>query len=315
MPELRDVNLNRLVVFAAVVEAGSLSAAAERLGVAKTMVSAHIQRLEAEVGAALIVRTTRRSNLTEAGRTLYEASRECVRAASDALAAISASAAGSGPLRGLVRVASPIDYGELVVAPALAALQRTHPALDVELICGDGYADLVAERIDVAVRLGNLRDSSYRSARLGQYLRWIVASPTFLAGRRLPDLPNAPSELGEWPYVALSTMPHPYSLSLSDTSGRRMRVRCKRAFLANTASACRAATLAGAGFALATDFSIGEDLAAGRLVRLFPEWAGEPAAIQAVFPSTRQPSPKVAAVIDALRTYLARADQHATARR
>ena len=310
MPELRDVNLNRLVVFAAVVEAGSLSAAAERLGLAKTMVSAHLQRLEAEVGAALIVRTTRRSNLTEAGLTLYEASRECIRAASDALAAISTT---SGPLRGLVRVASPTDYGELVVAPALAALQRIHPGLDVELVCGEGYADLVAERIDVAVRLGNLKDSSYRSARLGQYLRWLVASPAFVDGRPLPE---SPSELGALPFITLSTSPHPYSLSLCDPSGQRLRVRCKSAFLANTASACRAAALAGAGFALLTDFSIGEDLAAGRLVRLYPEWAGEPAAIQAVFPSTRQPSRKVAAVIDALRTYLDRPDQpRASARR
>ena len=90
MSDLRDINLNRLVVFAAVVEAGSLSAAAQRLGLAKTMVSTHIQRLEAEVGATLIVRTTRRSSLTDAGRTLYEASRACVQTASDALAAISA---------------------------------------------------------------------------------------------------------------------------------------------------------------------------------------------------------------------------------
>lgn len=74
--------------------------------------------------------------------------------------------------------------------------------------------------------------------------------------------------------------------------------------MANTANACRAATLAGAGFGLMTDFSIEDDLAAGRLVRLFPAWAGEPAAIQAVFPSARQPSPKVAAVVEALRRYL-----------
>ncbi|RDU98246.1 LysR family transcriptional regulator [Trinickia dinghuensis] len=310
MAELRDLNFNRLVVFAAVVEAGSLSAAAERLGLAKTMVSAHIQRLEAEVGATLIVRTTRRSNLTEAGRTLYEASRECVRVASDALAAISAA---SGPLRGAVRVASPIDYGVLVVAPALAELRRMHPALEVELVCSDGYVDLVAERIDVAVRLGNLKDSSYRSAPLGQYLRWLVASPAFLAGRQRPVLP---SELAELPFVALSTLTHPYTLSLRATSGERERVRCKRAFLANTASACSAATLAGAGFGLLTNFSIGEDLAAGRLVRLLPQWAGEPAAIQAVYPSTSQPSPKVAAVIEALRTYLTRIDQpRAIARR
>ncbi|WP_206950821.1 LysR family transcriptional regulator [Trinickia acidisoli] len=309
MPELRDVNLNRLVVFAAVVEAGSLSAAADRLGLAKTMVSTHIQRLEAEVGATLIVRTTRRSNLTEAGRTLYDASRECVRAASDALSAISAT---SGPLRGTVRVAAPVDYGTLVVAPALAALRCAHPGLDVELVCGDSYVDLVAERIDVAVRLGNLRDSSYRAARLGQYLRWLVASPAFLAGRRLP---KSPSGLAEFPFVALSTLAHPYTRSLSDASGQRVTIRCKRAFLANTANACRAATLAGAGFGLLTDFSIGEDLKAGRLVRLFPQWAGEPAAIQAVYPSTRQPSPKIAAVIDALRTHLAKSGSEADQRR
>ncbi len=309
MPELRDINLNRLVVFAAVVEAGSLSAAAQRLNLAKTMVSAHLQRLEAEVGATLIVRTTRRSNLTEAGRTLYEASRECVRAASDALAAISAT---GGPLRGAVRVASPIDYGVLVVAPALAALRCTHPELEVELVCSDGYVDLVAERIDVAVRLGNLKDSSYRSARLGEYLRWVVASPAFLAARRLPQ---SPSELAELPFVALSTLAHPYTLSLRDTSGERLRIRCQPAFVANTAGACGAAVLAGAGFGLLTNFAIGEELAAGRLVRLVPRWAAEPAAIQAVFPSTSQRSPKVAVVIDALRTYLDRADQRAIARR
>lgn len=300
MSDLRDINLNRLVVFAAVVEAGSLSAAAQRLGLAKTMVSTHIQRLEAEVGATLIVRTTRRSSLTDAGRTLYEASRACVQTATDALAAISAR---SGPLRGVVRVASPIDYGVLVVTPALAELRRLHPELEVELICSESYVDLVAERIDVAVRLGNLKDSSYRAARLGQYLRWLVASPTFLAGRPLPE---SLEELANWPFVALSTLAHAHTLSLSDASGERVSIRCKRTFVSNTASACRAATLAGMGFGLLTNFSVDEDLAAGRLVRLFPQWAGEPAAIQAVFPSASQPSPKVAAVIDALRTYLER---------
>jgi DNA-binding transcriptional LysR family regulator len=300
MPELRDVNLNRLVVFAAVVEAGSLSAAAQRLGLAKTMVSAHIQRLEAEVGAALIVRTTRRSSLTDAGRTLYEASRECVRTASEALAAISAK---SGPLRGVVRVTSPTDYGVLVVAPALAELRRMHPELEVELVCSEHYVDLIAERIDVAVRLGNLKDSSYRSARLSQYTRRIVASPAFLASRRLPE---SPAELAQWPFVALSTLAHPHTLALRDAAGERVSIRCKRAFVSNTASACRAATLAGMGFGFLTNFSVDEDIAAGRLVHLLPQWAGEPAAIQAVFPSAAQPSPKVAAVIDALRAYLSR---------
>src|ERR1700733_8774029 len=97
MTSLNAVNLNRLVVFAAVVEAGSLTAAADRLGIAKTMVSTHMQRLEAEVGATLLVRTTRRVSVTEAGRTFYEASRQILSAAE---AAISALAQESGGLRG-----------------------------------------------------------------------------------------------------------------------------------------------------------------------------------------------------------------------
>lgn len=88
MADIRDVNLNRLAIFVAVVEAGSLTAAAERLGLAKTMVSAHVQRLEAEVGASLVVRTTRRLNVTEAGRAFYDACRDILRATETALAAV-----------------------------------------------------------------------------------------------------------------------------------------------------------------------------------------------------------------------------------
>lgn len=305
MPELRDVNLNRLVVFAAVVEAGSLTAAAQRLGLAKTMVSTHMQRLEAELGTALIVRTTRRLNLTDAGRTLYETSREFLRAAAEALAAI---AATSGPLRGSLRVGAPIDYGALVVAPALVALRREHPALDVELICGDQYVDLVAERIDVAIRLGNLKDSSHRAVRLGEYKRWLVASPEFIGMWGMPASPEALSALT---HVGLSTLPHPHTLALQRADGEKRRVRCDDVFSTNTATACRAATLAGGGFGLLTEFAAGEDVAAGRLVRLLPEWASEPAGIQAVFPSASHTSPKVAALIGVLKKQLSRAPSSA----
>jgi DNA-binding transcriptional LysR family regulator len=300
MPELRDVNLNRLVVFAAVVEAGSLTAAAERLGLAKTMVSTHMQRLEAELGTALIVRTTRRLSLTDAGRTLYETSREFLRAAAESFAAV---AGTSGPLRGSLRVAAPIDYGALVVTPALVALRRAHPALEIELIGGDRYIDLVAERIDVAIRLGNLSDSSYRAVRLGEYMRWLVASPEFVA---MWGMPASPEALAVLPYVGLSTLPHPRTLALQRADGQRRRVRCDNVFSTNTATACRAATLAGGGFGLLTEFSVREDVAAGGLVRLLPEWSTEPGGIQAVFPSASHTSAKVAAVIGALKAQLSR---------
>ncbi len=140
MADLRDVNLNRLAIFVAVVEAGSLTAAAERLGLAKTVVSTHMQRLESEVGANLLVRTTRRLSVTDAGRVFYDACRDIVRATEAALDAVSSDA---GPLRGTLRVSVPIDYGALVVAPAVVAL-LSHAISNL--------------RKEAALALGELRD-------------------------------------------------------------------------------------------------------------------------------------------------------------
>jgi DNA-binding transcriptional LysR family regulator len=306
MTDVRDVNLNRLAIFVAVVDAGSLTAAAARLGLAKTMVSTHMQRLEAEVGASLLVRTTRRLGVTEAGRTFYEASVKILRATEEALNAVSGETA---PVRGTLRVTSPIDYGTLVVAPALVELRREHPQLDVELVCSDQYVDLIADGIDVAIRLGRLADSNYRAVKLGSFVKWVVASPAFIDTW---GSPRTPAELSALPFCALTVLPHPLTLELrrgddgsGGDDGATDSVRCENAFLTNTADACRAATLAGGGFGLLTDFSIVGDIAAGRLIRLLPHWATESASIQAVFPPTSHPPAKVRALIDTLKRRLA----------
>ncbi|WNC91872.1 LysR family transcriptional regulator [Paraburkholderia sp. FT54] len=307
MADVRDVNLNRLAIFVAVVDAGSLTAAAARLGLAKTMVSTHLQRLEAEVGASLLVRTTRRLGLTEAGRAFYEASVKILRATEDALAAVGGETA---PVRGTLRVSSPIDYGSLAVAPALVELRRTHPQLNVELLCSDQYVDLIAEGIDVAIRLGRLADSNYRAVKLGSFVKWVVASPDFV---EIWGQPQTPAELSAMPFCALTVLPRPLTLDLrrnngnSKSDGDAETVRCENALLVNTADACRAATLAGGGFGLLTDFSIGGDIAAGRLIRLLPEWATEPASIQAIFPPTSHPPVKVRALIETFKKQLDRA--------
>ncbi|KVE38466.1 LysR family transcriptional regulator [Burkholderia sp. TSV86] len=298
MADVRSVNLNRLAIFVAVVEAGSFTAAAGRLGLAKTMVSAHMQRLEAEVGANLLVRTTRRLNVTDAGREFYDACRDILRAADAALGAVSGD---TGPLRGTLRVSAAIDYGSLVVTPALVALRDAHPALDIELICDDRIVDLVHDNLDVAIRLGRLADSNHRAVKIGEFERWIVASPAFVARHGAPETPDALSAL---PYVMLSTLPRTI-FELANTQGERARVRCKRAFASNTATACRAAVLAGGGFGIATSFATADDIAAERLVRLLPGWALPPGDIHAVFPSTSHPSPKVRALIDMLKARLA----------
>ena len=298
MTDVRDVNLNRLAIFVAVVETGSMTAAAARLGMAKTMVSTHMQRLEAEVGASLLLRTTRRLTVSEAGRAFYDASCAILAATEQALAALGGDGAA---ISGTLRVSAPNDYGELVAAPALVALRRKHPALAVELLLSERYVDLVAERIDVALRLGRLGDSSYRAVRLGGFVKWLVASPDFVAEW---GVPAAPADLAALPYAAMSLLPQPLLLDLRDAAGTLRTVRCRNGLQANTASACRIHVLAGGGFGLLTDFAIRADVAAGRLVRLLPEWSGVPAGIHAVFPPASQLSAKARAFVDELQAQL-----------
>lgn len=301
MANVRDVNLNRLAVFTAVVEAGSLTAAAARLGLAKTMVTAHLQRLEKEVGASLVVRTTRQLSVTERGRAFYEASVRILRATDDALTAV---AGETAPVQGSLRVSTAVDYGAMVVAPALVALRERYPALQIELVCADQRVDLIADGIDVAVRLGKLPDSNYRALKLGSLRKYLVAAPAFLEKWGVPMSIDA---LGELPVVALSVLSHPLMLTLQHGDGSVLTQRCDNALLVNTADAARAATLAGGGFALLTDFSIKEDMASGRLVRFLSDWSSVPAGIFAMYPPTSYPSPNVRAFIDLLRDRLAAA--------
>jgi DNA-binding transcriptional LysR family regulator len=297
MVNLNAVNLNRLVIFKAVVDAGSLTAAAERLGLAKTAVSKHMQLLEAEIGVNLLVRSTRKHNLTEAGQAFYEASSEILKNAEEA---ILLARTGLDMPRGTLRVAAPIDYGAMVIAPILVELRERHPSLKVELICHDHFVDLIAEGIDVAVRLGKLADSSIGAARVGSFVKWLVASPQFVAAHGIPDTLET---LAELPYIALTVLPQPFSFMLEGPNGKKSEVQMAApGFSTNTAYACHAAALAGGGVALLTDFSVNEDIEAGRLVRLLPEWAAPTADIHALFPPTRHRQAKVQVFIDALKT-------------
>ena len=296
MVDLNTVNLNRLITFVAVVEAGSLTAAAERLGLAKSMVSKHMQLLEAEIGVGLLVRSTRKLSLTEAGRVFYESSRQLLRSAEQA---IEQARTGLDSPQGTLRVASPIDYGAMVVAPVLARLRARHPALHIELVCADHVIDLIAEGIDVTVRLGKLADSGHMASRVGPLERWLVAAPDFIARHGMPDHPDALETL---PFIALSVLPQPRVFTLDDGAGRAREIRMRNTvFSTNTAYASRAAALAGVGVLRATTFLTQEDVAAGRLVRLLPRWSQAASDIHAVYPASPHVPQKVRVFIDALK--------------
>src|SRR5258705_5841466 len=156
--------------------------------------------------------------------------------------------------------------------------------------------------VAAAISLGGLTNSNLRELKLGSFLKGRVAA------RVLVDIggePQTPAELAAMPYCALTVLARPLTLDLRHANGDAESVRCETAFLTNTADACRAATLAGGGFGLLTDFSCGGDLASGRLIRLLPEWATESASIQAVYPPTSHPPAKVRALIDTLKQRLA----------
>ncbi len=290
------VNLNRLAVFVAVVEAGSLSAAARRLGLAKTMVSAHIQRLEAEVGASLLLRTTRRQSLTDAGEAFYEAARRIVH---DAQEAISAAGQDSAEPRGTLRVAAPNDYAASVVAPVAVQLHQRHPQLKVELLAGDRVVDMLKEGIDVAIRAGRLADSGLQATRIGSFTEWLVASPLLFEGRAMPRQPQV---LARLPFVALSVLPQPLTWTLTSASGRARRtLRFEQVMSANTSHAVRSAVLAGGGLAVLPDYSVKAEVAAGRLVKVLPEWSLPESGIYAVFPAARHRPQKVRVFLELLR--------------
>lgn len=296
MIDLSTINLNRLTTFVAVVEAGSLTAAAERLGLAKSMVSKHMQLLEQEIGVGLLLRSTRKLSLTEAGRTFYEASRQLLQAAEQA---IEQARSGRDQLQGTLRVASPIDYGLIVVSPLLAQLRARFPALKIDLTCGDHIIDLIAEGIDVTVRLGKLADSGHMATRVDKLVRWLVASPDFIARHGMPATPD---DLPQLPYVSLSVLAQPNQFTLSDADGKQAHVRMQNTvFSSNTAYATRASALSGDGVLRATVFSVKDDVAAGRLVRVLPEWSLPESDIHAVYPATSHVPQKVRVFIDALK--------------
>lgn len=299
MSKLFDINLNRLVVFAAVVETGSITAAAKRLGLAKTMVSSHIQKLEMEIGSNLLVRTTRRLHLTEAGTLFYEA---CQKILQDTEAAISMASSNTQQLRGKLKISATVDYGAVVIAPLAARLTRENPELRIEIVSSDHRVDMVAEGIDVAIRIGRLTDSTHKAALIAYFEEWVVAPPTMFPNGALPQ---SPKELEQYPFVALSVLPNVLNRNFVRQGFATESVKLNASIMANTAAAVRAAVLANAGFMIYPDFSVEEDLAAGRLIRLLPEWSLPGGGIYAVFPSAVQRSHKVSVLIAALKEHYA----------
>ncbi|WXB13191.1 LysR family transcriptional regulator [Pendulispora albinea] len=282
------------------MRAGSFTAAAEPLGLTKAMVSHHLARLERELGVSLMVRTTRRMALTEAGAAFHA---DCVRILSETNAAIARVAQNREKPTGTLRLTSSTDYGPGVLAPLLADFMRRHPQLQVDLVIGDEIRDLIAERFDLAIRVGWLRDSSLRTVRLAAFHQLVVAAPHYLTAR---GTPRTPLELANHDWIAVAPLPSPLRWTFTGTDGNRRTVRMRQVAQANNVAAVRGLVINGAGISILPDCLIGDDVRQGRLVSLLPTYRLREGGIHAVYPGPQAP-PKVRLFIEYLRTRLAQA--------
>jgi DNA-binding transcriptional LysR family regulator len=283
-----------LAVFAAVAETQGFSSAARRLGVSKAMVSVAVARLESRLGVRLLQRTTRRISLTEAGAAALPHAQRSLLAARDAEEA--ATRAAVSP-RGVLRINAPMSFGLLHVAPALGAFAREYAEIRVDLVLDDRVLDLIDGGFDLALRIGDLPDSSLVAQKLGRARSVIVAHPDYLAHA---GAPRTPAELAEHASLVYSLSPTGSRWTL--TRGKRREVVDVRPRLqANSSLALREALLAGVGLARIPSFVVYEDLAAGRLVRVLPRWELPRLGIFAVTTAREYLPRKTRAFVDFLR--------------
>lgn len=291
-------DLNALLVFAAVAEQGSFTAAASQLDVAKAKVSLVVGRLEQQLGETLFARTTRRVMLTEAGQELYRQCVPPVRAVQDAMAQF-----GGGELTGALRIAAPIEYAAQTLAPALAAFAERHPRLDIDLRTSERIVDMLKEGIDVALRLGWLRDSSLRALRLGEFEQLVVASPDYL--KRAPPIRH-PRDLVQHEWIALALLATPLTWRFTSARGQVRTVRVAGRMRTDSGAALRGLLLAGAGVSVLDASNAAAPLEAGSLVRVLPEWSLPKGGVHAVYPPGRHVPAKVRVFVDFYREWLAR---------
>ena len=251
-------DLESIRAFVEVVETGGFSRAAARLGVSKSILSRRVSALEADLGARLLSRTTRGISPTEAG---LEFKLRAERILADLEEAREAVAQSGESLGGTLRIALPLSFGLRHVQPVLQELALEHPRLKIEASYNDGLVDLVAERFDVAVRLGVLADSTLVARRIAPILGTVVASPAYLDRR---GRPQTPADLADHDAVVQSGMRQGDSWRFQDGK-RTITVRPEARFRADNAEAVAMAAVAGLGVALLPTFLGGEFIETGEL--------------------------------------------------
>ncbi|MFP6848553.1 MAG: LysR family transcriptional regulator [Pseudomonas sp.] len=290
--------LKRMAVFATVVDRGSMVAAAEVLGMTASAVSQQIRKLEESTQVSLLHRTTRKLTLTEAGATFYQSCAQVLALAQQAeqrLAELRDAPVGE------LRIAAPVGFSGRALSAALAPLLLAHSGLSLKLFFHDEHIDLVEQRIDLAIRVGNLEDSSLVARHIGDTRMLLCAAPVYLL--RKPPIDHPRDLIGlDWLALHGDTTFNPLILQGPEAQVEKLRVESRVS--CNNILAVRHFTLAGMGVSLQPEQEVREELAAGSLRELLPHWRLPPFGIYLVTPRRDAQPAKVRYAIEALRQHL-----------
>lgn len=297
----------QIETFVAVATRGSLSAAAQAEGVAPAVIGRRIDALEARLGVKLLVRTTRRITLTFEGSAFLE---DCQRILNDFHNAEASVSLGGVKASGHMRVTAPAGFGRRHVAPLVPEFLAANREVSISLDLSDRLSDIVNEGIDLAIRIGQLEDSSLVSVPLAANHRVVVASPDYL---RTHGTPRTPAELASHECLTFGTHGSQARGWLFTIDGEQVALRVAGSMECNDGAVLHDWALAGLGLAWRSMWEVREDLRAGRLVTVLDDYAAPANAICALFPQRRHLPLRVRMFIDFLKDTYGRADYWSSA--
>ena len=290
--------LNCMKTFVAVVETQSFTAAGTRLDISKALVSKYVGTLEDHLGTRLLNRTTRRLSLTESGLAYYE---RCLQILADVDEAEQVAGQSAAIPRGTLKVAMPVSFGTVRIAPLLTEYMRRYPEVRLDIALADRRVDLIEDGYDLAIRVGNLPESGLIARKLATDRIVLCASPTYL---KAYGVPRTPEELKQHACLNYS-----YSSSGDEwffgTGKVRAAVHVDGPMRANNGDMLRLAALDGAGLIWQPHFIVADDLKAGRLVELMKERSSTELGIYAIYPSRKHLSAKVRTFVDYIAACMA----------
>lgn len=284
------MDLNEIVVFIKVVQTGSFTQAARQLDMPNSTVSSKVSSLEKRLATTLITRTTRRLNVTPAGQAYFK---KCLLGLEEIKAGEDEIAASQGEPQGLLRLTAPVELGASLLPQLILAYTTKYPKVSVEVILTDRRVELLTENIDLAIRAGDLRDSTLIGKKLGVSGFFIFCSPKYL---KLRGQPKHPRELKDHNCLHFTPLGSE-SWKLVGPKGA-LNVSVPSKMIVNDLTMLKSLTASGMGISLLPSFYCKSEMQAGKLVRILPEWQTTPTPVQFVYPAQKFISSKLSAFIN-----------------